>query len=105
MPSEREQSVISSKGLMTIPEPYRTYHEIKEGDLLVVTWDRFILVRPKKVEFRPWEEILADLLLSGHKPDAFSFEKIWVMMSEADRQEFMKIAGLVSPIREATKEG
>jgi len=88
VPSEREQTVISSKGLMTIPEPYRAYFDIKEGEPIVVRWDRFIVVRPKKVDPKIWEEILSDMLLSGHRPDAFSLKKLWELLSDADKEEF-----------------
>lgn len=49
MPSEREQKVISPKGLITIPEPYRTYYGIVEGDDIVVKWDKFVWAIPKKI--------------------------------------------------------
>lgn len=94
MPSEREQTVISSKGLMTIPEPYRAYFDIKEGEAIIVKWDRFILVRPKKVIPKIWEEILSDTLLSGHRPDAFSLKKLWDLLTEADKHEFLIMSGL-----------
>jgi len=97
MPSEREQSVISSKGLMTIPEPYRAYFYIKEGEPIVVKWDRFIVVRPKKVEPKVWEEILSDMLLSGHRPDAFALKKLWDLLDDPDKYEFFREIGLEEP--------
>lgn len=78
MPSQRKQTVISSKGLMTIPEPYRSYMNLKEGDTIIVKWDKFVIVIPENIflGMSAFENDLMDALLSKMGPEAL-FLMLW----------------------------
>lgn len=95
MPSQREQTIISTKGLMTIPEPYRAYFGLVEGDKIIVKWDKFVVVIPRKIldEVSDFEQGLIDALLSKKGPDTV-FHLLWHRIPDQRKEQILNILGL-----------
>lgn len=91
MPSQRTQSVISPKGLVTIPEPYRKYHRVQYKDQIIVRWNKIVILYPKNLEtITALDEILMKALLEG-RLNALGLRSIWKQLDTAEQARFLEL--------------
>ena len=118
MPSERKQTIISPKGLITLPGPYRNYHKLGQKDGMILKWNKILVIYPEKMEseISKVDEFLIETLLEGRTdPDIyFSLFKslswpirrnllleIWFSLSSEEREILSKEPGFQNIGKEA----
>ena len=90
LPSERRQTVISSKGLITLPEPWRNYSDLQPKDGVIVKWDKFLIVYPEKMgePTKAQNALMVALLENRIEPELLG--TLWEQLSQSIRGDLFR---------------